>query len=46
MKKHPNLIRNIQATKPELLRVSDIIYIQTESGHNYLSLITDAYSKK
>lgn len=46
MKKHPNLIKNVEVTKPEQLWVSDITYIQTEQGHNYLSLITDAYSKK
>lgn len=46
MKKHPNLIKNIEVTMPEQLWVSDITYIQTEQGHNYLSLITDAYSKK
>lgn len=46
MKKHPNLIKNMEVTRPEQLWVSDITYIQTEQGHNYLSLITDAYSKK
>ena len=46
MKKYPNLIKDIEVTKPEQLWVSDITYIQTEQGHNYLSLITDAYSKK
>lgn len=46
MKKYPNLIKNLEVTKPEQLWVSDITYIQTEQGHNYLSLITDAYSKK
>lgn len=46
MKKHPNLIKDMEVTKPEQLWVSDITYIQTEQGHNYLSLITDAYSKK
>lgn len=46
MKKYPNLIKNIEVTKPEQLWVSDITYIQTEQGHNYLSLVTDAYSKK
>ena len=46
MKKHPNLIKDIELTKPEQLWVSDITYIKTEQGHNYLSLITDAYSKK
>ncbi len=46
MKKYPNLTREIVVTKPEQLWVSDITYIQTDNGHNYLSLITDAYSKK
>jgi putative transposase len=46
MKKYPNLVKNIEVTKPEQLWVSDITYIQTEHGHSYLSLITDAYSKK
>ena len=46
MQKYPNLIKHIEVTKPEQLWVSDITYIQTEQGHNYLSLITDAYSKK
>lgn len=46
MKKYPNLIRNIEVTRPEQLWVSDITYIKTDYGHEYLSLITDAYSKK
>jgi len=46
MKKYPNLIKEMEVTKPEQLWVSDITYIQTNGGHNYLSLITDAYSKK
>ncbi len=46
MKKYPNLIRDIKLTKPEQLWVSDITYIKTERGHQYLSLVTDAYSKK
>ncbi len=46
MKKYPNLIKDIKLTKPEQLWVSDITYIKTNKGHEYLSLITDAYSKK
>lgn len=46
MKKYPNLIKEMEVIKPEQLWVSDITYIQTDGGHNYLSLITDAYSKK
>lgn len=46
MKKYSNLIKDIEVTKPEQLWVSDITYIKTGRGHEYLSLITDAYSKK
>ena len=46
MKKHPNLIENINIHKPEQVWVSDITYIKTDQGYNYLSLVTDAYSKK
>ena len=33
-------------TSPEQLWVSDITYIRTLEGFSYLSLITDAYSRK
>lgn len=46
MKKYPDLITGMEITCPEQLWVSDITYIKTEAGHQYLSLITDAYSKK
>jgi putative transposase len=46
MKKYPDLITGIELTRPEQLWVSDITYIKTAAGHQYLSLITDAYSKK
>lgn len=46
MKKYPNLAKDLDLTRPEQLWVSDITYIKTSQGHNYLSLITDAYSKK
>ncbi len=44
--KYPNLVQNKVPTRPEQLWVSDITYIKTESGHNYLALVTDAYSKQ
>lgn len=44
--KFPNLVKNAIPTRPEQLWVSDITYIKTENGHNYLALVTDAYSKK
>ena len=44
--KYPNLIRQYEVLAPNLLWVSDITYIRLESGFAYLSLITDAYSRK
>ncbi|HTG57605.1 MAG TPA: IS3 family transposase [Niabella sp.] len=44
--KWPNLIENMQPQAPQQLWVSDITYLRTESGFVYLSLITDAYSRK
>ncbi len=46
MKKYPNLVKNIKVLKPEQVWVSDITYIKTDAGSCYLSLVTDAYSKK
>ena len=45
-RKYPNLIREIELLSSGRLWVSDITYIRTEKGFVYLSLITDAYSKK
>jgi putative transposase len=46
LKKYPNLIQQMDVTSPEQLWVSDITYIRTLEGFSYLSLITDAYSRK
>jgi putative transposase len=45
-RRYPNLIRDILLTRPHQLWVSDITYIPTNEGYLYLSLITDAYSRK
>lgn len=45
-KKYPNLIRDLMLTHPGRLWVSDITYIRLLSGFCYLSIITDAYSRK
>lgn len=45
-KKYPNLIRSIVPIKSNQLWVSDITYVSTQTGHSFLSLITDAYSHK
>jgi len=44
--KWPDLTGNIVITAIEQLWVSDITYLRTENGFVYLSLITDAYSRK
>jgi len=46
LRKYPNLIRDFIPTGPHQLWVSDITYIETIDGFVYLSLITDAYSRK
>lgn len=46
LKKHKNLLKDTEIIRPEQVWVSDITYIKTEQGYHYLSLITDAYSKK
>jgi transposase InsO family protein len=44
--KYPNLIREFTPQKAHQLWVSDITYIETKEGFCYLSLVTDAYSRK
>lgn len=46
LKKYPNLIEGKTATRPEQIWVSDITYLKTTEGNLYLSLVTDAYSRK
>jgi putative transposase len=46
MKKHPNLIQHLTPVRAGGLWVSDITYIELCVGHSYLSLVTDAYSRK
>lgn len=45
-RKHENLILNLNIDRPEQVWVSDITYIGKRNNPLYLSLITDAYSKK
>ncbi|WP_371197921.1 transposase, partial [Flavihumibacter sp. ZG627] len=46
LKKYPDLVRELVTSTPEQLWVADITYIKTLDGYNYLSLITDAYSRR
>ena len=42
----PNRVKDLKITHAEQVFVNDITYIKTDEGHAYLSLVTDAYSKK
>ncbi len=42
----PNLLRNIEPSMPHQVWVSDLTYIRTDEGFMYLSLVTDAFSRK
>lgn len=46
MKKYPNTAKDLALTAPEQLWVSDITFLKTEEGNCYLTMITDAYSRK
>jgi transposase InsO family protein len=46
LRKHPNLLSGLELTRPEQAYVSDITYIKSREKTHYLSLITDAYSRK
>ena len=45
-RKYKNLIKDKVPNRPEQLWVCDITYIKTQYGHNYLAIVTDAYSKQ
>jgi len=46
LRKYPNLIRALKATRPNQIWVSDITYIKTDEGFLYLFLLTDLYSRR
>jgi putative transposase len=45
-RKYPNLVRELQVIRPGHLWVSDITYLSLADSFCYLSLVTDAYSRK
>ena len=45
-RKYPNLIRDLMLTSPGQLWVSDITYLRLTKGFCYLSIVTDACSRK
>ena len=46
MHKYANLVKGVDIMRPEQLWVSDITYISVQNHWGYLSLITDAFSRK
>lgn len=46
MKKYPNRLKGQDIKQAEQAFVSDITYVETDDGVHYLSLVTDAYSRK
>lgn len=46
LRKYPNLLKELTPTQPEECLVSDITYVKTHEKTHYLSLVTDAYSRK
>ena len=46
LRKYSNLMKETKATAPEQYFVSDITYVKSRERTHYLSLVTDAYSRK
>ena len=46
MRKYANLIKQLVISRPEQVWVSDITYIRMKNQWGYLSMITDAFSRK
>lgn len=44
--KYPNLLKDLEIDGAEQVLVSDITFIRTHKGMHYLSLVTDAFSRK
>ena len=46
LKKYTNLVKHRPVTAPNQIWIIDITYIRTDEGYNYLSLVTDKFSRK
>ncbi|NDK57742.1 IS3 family transposase [Pontibacter fetidus] len=46
LKKHPNLVKELAVERAEQVFVSDITYIKSRQRTHYLSLVTDAFSRR
>ena len=45
-RQHPNLVKGLKVSRSNQVWVSDITYVTTRAGFVYLSLVTDAYSRR
>lgn len=46
LRKYDNLLKECKIERPEQVYVSDITYVKSHEKTHYLSLVTDAYSRK
>jgi len=46
LKKHPNLLTTTTVERVEQVFVADITYVKSDARSHYLSLVTDAYSRR
>ncbi len=46
LRKHPNLLKEIKPKRAEEVFVSDLTYVKSRERTHYLSLVTDAYSRR
>ena len=46
LRKYPNLMKDATPVRPEQYFVSDITYVKSRERTHYLSLVTDAFSRK
>lgn len=46
LRKHENLLKDCKIERPDQVYVSDITYVKSNQKTHYLSLVTDAYSRK
>ena len=44
--RHPNLLRHVEPSMPHQVWVADLTYVRTGEGFMYLSLLSDAHSRK
>lgn len=46
LRKHPNLLKDMQPKEPNEVYVSDITFVKSKERTHYLSIVTDAFSRK